>query len=65
MSSGIIKPLLVLRDHADAISKGDTSRVIKIQSNDEIEDVATALDRLLTSLSIVIKSYKALKLKSA
>ena len=65
LSSGIIKPLLVLRDHADAISKGDTSRVIKIQSNDEIEDVATALDRLLTSLSIVIKRYKALKLKSA
>ena len=65
LSSGIINPLLVLRDHADAISKGDTSRVIKIQSNDEIEDVATALDRLLTSLSIVIKRYKALKLKSA
>ena len=63
LSSGIIKPLLELRDHAEAVSKGDTSRVIRIRSNDEIEDVAKALDRLLTSLLIVVKRYKALKSK--
>ena len=63
LSGGITKPLLELRDHAEAVSKGDTSRVIKINSNDEIEDLATALDRLLNSLSIVLQRYK--KLKSA
>ena len=61
LSRGITKPLLELRDHAEAVSKGDTSRVIKINSNDEIEDLATALDRLLNSLSIVLQRYKKLK----
>jgi len=65
LSSGIIKPLLELRDHADAVSKGDISRDIKIKSNDEIEDLAMALDRLLTSLSIIVKRYKTLKSKAA
>jgi len=64
LSSGIINPLLELRDHAVEVSKGDTSRVIKIRSNDEIEDLAKALDRLLTSLLIVVKRYKALKSRS-
>ena len=64
LSRGIIRPLLELRDHADAVSKGDTSRVIKIKSNDEIEDVAMAMERLLTSLIIVVKRYKALKSKT-
>jgi len=64
LSNGITRPLLELRDHADAVSKGDTSRIIKINSNDEIEDVAMALDRLLTSLIIVVKRYKSLKSKS-
>lgn len=64
LSRGIINPLLELREHADAISKGETSRTIDIRSNDEIEDVASALGRLLTSLSIVVQRYKALKAKS-
>lgn len=64
LSRGIIQPLLELRDHADAISRGETSRTIDIRSNDEIEDVASALGRLLTSLSIVVQRYKALKAKS-
>jgi len=65
LSSGIIKPLLELRDHAEAVSKGDISRDININSNDEIEDVATAMDRLLTSLSIIVKRYRDLKSKAA
>ena len=64
LSSGITRPLLELRDHADAVSKGDTSQVIKINSRDEIEDVAMALDRLLTSFTLIVNRYKALKSKS-
>ena len=64
LSSGITRPLLELRDHADAVSKGDTSRVIKINSKDEIEDVAMALDRLMTSFTIIVNRYKELKSKS-
>ena len=61
LARGITVPLLQLSEHADAISKGDMSRKIDINSNDEIGDVAGSLDRLLTSLSIILKRYKALK----
>ena len=61
LARGITVPLLQLSEHADAISKGDMSRKIDIHSNDEIGDVAGSLDRLLTSLSIILKRYKALK----
>ncbi len=61
LARGITVPLLQLSEHADAISKGDMSRKIDINSNDEIGDVADSLDRLLTSLSIILKRYKALK----
>jgi len=63
LSNRIISPLLELRDHADAVSKGDTSRKIDINSNDEIQDLAMAFQRLLTSLTIIIKRYKVLKSK--
>jgi methyl-accepting chemotaxis protein PixJ len=64
LSNRIISPLLELRDHADAVSKGDTSRKIDISSNDEIQDLAMAFQRLLTSLTIIIKRYKVLKSKA-
>ena len=64
LSNRIISPLLELRDHADAVSKGDTSRKIDINSNDEIQDLAMAFQRLLTSLTIIIKRYKVLKSKA-
>jgi methyl-accepting chemotaxis protein PixJ len=64
LSSRIISPLLELRDHAEAVSKGDTSRKIDISSNDEIQDVAVAFQRLLTSLTIIVQRYKVLKAKA-
>ena len=64
LARGIIRPLMELREHAEAVSKGDLVRKMKIDSNDEIGDVARALDRLLTSLSIIVDRYKALKAKS-
>ena len=65
LSSRIISPLLELRDHAEAVSKGDTTRKINISSNDEIQDLAMAFQRLLTSLTIIVQRYKALKAKAA
>ena len=64
LSSGIIRPLLELRDHAESVSKGDTSRKINIESNDEIEDLALAFQRLLTSLTIIVQRYRVLKSKA-
>ncbi|MCZ6488608.1 MAG: HAMP domain-containing protein [Gammaproteobacteria bacterium] len=63
LSSRIISPLLELREHAEAVSKGGTSHKINISSNDEIEDLAVAFQRLLTSLTIIVKRYKVLKSK--
>ena len=64
LAKGITVPLLQLSEHADAISKGDMSRTIDINSDDEIGDVADSLKRLMTSLSIILNRYKALKAKS-
>ena len=63
LAKGITVPLLQLSEHADAISKGDMSRTIDINSDDEIGDVADSLKRLMTSLSIILNRYKALKKK--
>lgn len=63
LAKGITIPLLQLSEHADAISKGDMSRTIDINSDDEIGDVADSLKRLMTSLSIILNRYKALKAK--
>lgn len=65
LARGITVPLLQLSEHADAISKGDMSRTIDINSDDEIGDVADSLKRLMTSLSIILNRYKALKKKVA
>ena len=64
LAKAITVPLLQLSEHADAISKGDMSRTISINSDDEIGDVADSLKRLMTSLSIILNRYKALKAKS-
>jgi HAMP domain-containing protein len=64
LSNRIISPLLELRDHADSVSKGGTSGKINISSNDEIEDLAMAFQRLLTSLTIIVQRYKVLKSKA-
>lgn len=63
LSRGIIEPLLELRELADAVSKGDTSRTTQMRSDDEIHDVAMAFERMRASVSIILKRYKMLKAK--
>ena len=61
LSKAITRPLLDLRELADAVSKGDTSRTITVKSDDEIQDVAQAFERMRTSISIIMKRIKEMK----
>jgi twitching motility protein PilJ len=61
LSRAITRPLLDLRELADSVSKGDTSRTIKVNSDDEIQDVAQAFERMRTSVSIIMKRIKDMK----
>ena len=61
LSRAITRPLLDLRELADAVSKGDTSRTITVKSDDEIQDVAQAFERMRTSVSIIMKRIKEMK----
>jgi twitching motility protein PilJ len=61
LSKTITRPLLDLRELADSVSKGDTSRTITVNSDDEIQDVAQAFERMRTSVSIIMKRIKEMK----
>ncbi len=61
LSRAITRPLLELRELADAVSKGDTSRTITVSSDDEIQDVVQAFERMRTSISIILKRIKDMK----
>ena len=61
LSNAITRPLLDLRELADSVSKGDTSRTITVNSDDEIQDVAQAFERMRTSVSIIMKRIKEMK----
>jgi len=61
LSKAITQPLLDLRELADSVSKGDTSRTITVNSDDEIQDVAQAFERMRTSVSIIMKRMKEMK----
>lgn len=61
LSKAITQPLLDLRELADSVSKGDTSRTITVNSDDEIQDVAQAFERMRTSVSIIMKRIKDMK----
>ncbi|MDH3221256.1 MAG: cache and HAMP domain-containing protein [Gammaproteobacteria bacterium] len=65
LSKTITQPLLDLRELADSVSKGDTSRTITVNSDDEIQDVAQAFERMRTSVSIIMKRMKEMKAKAA
>lgn len=61
LSRTITRPLLDLRELADAVSKGDTSRTISVDSDDEVQDVAQAFERMRTSVSIIMKRIREMK----
>ena len=61
LARGIINPLNQLKEAAERVAKGDTSRSVDIQSNDEIEDLAKDFDRMRNSVSILISRYKKIQ----
>ncbi|MBI5181918.1 MAG: HAMP domain-containing protein [Nitrospirae bacterium] len=55
----ILKPITHLAKVVDKISMGETDKKIVLSSNDEIQDLADAIDRLRTSMKMAIeKLYK-------
>ncbi len=65
LSNGITVPVLQLRELAEAVSKGDIHKPIRVTSDDEIRDLAVSFDRLRTSISIILKRYQELQNKSS
>jgi HAMP domain-containing protein len=61
LSKAITQPILDLRELADSVSKGDTSRTISVNSDDEIQDVAQAFERMRTSVSIIMKRMRDMR----
>ncbi|MDH3630536.1 MAG: HAMP domain-containing protein [Gammaproteobacteria bacterium] len=61
LSKAITQPMLDLRELADSVSKGDTSRTISVNSDDEIQDVAQAFERMRTSVSIIMKRMRDMR----
>ena len=61
LSKAITRPMLDLRELADSVSKGDTSRTISVTSDDEIQDVAQAFERMRTSVSIIMKRMRDMR----
>ena len=61
LSRAIVQPLLDLRELADLVSKGDISRTIAVDSDDEIQDLAQAFERMRTSFSIIMKRIRDMK----
>ncbi|MBX2867074.1 MAG: HAMP domain-containing protein [Acidiferrobacterales bacterium] len=58
LSSRIIAPLQQLQDAAERVAKGDTSKTVAIDSNDEIEDLAKIFDRMRNSVAILMSRYR-------
>lgn len=61
LANGIITPLHQLQQAAERVAKGDTSAVVSVKSNDEIEDLAGIFERMRNSVAILITRYKKLQ----
>ncbi|MEK7453110.1 MAG: HAMP domain-containing protein [Patescibacteria group bacterium] len=58
VSRKIAKPILSLRNAADDLARGNLDTEIKVNSKDEIGDLAKSLDKMRLSLKIVMDEYK-------
>ncbi len=65
MSRKITVPLFKLRELAERVSKGDTSKTIEVKSDDEIKDLAIAFERMRKSISIAMRKIRENRTKSA
>ncbi len=58
LANRIIKPILYLTARADDISKGELEEKVRVNTNDEIESLAQALERLRESVKIALDRLK-------
>ncbi|WP_461832045.1 HAMP domain-containing protein [Aquifex sp.] len=54
----VFKPIEVLKEHADKISKGDVEDKIPIKGEDEIGELAKAFERMRVSIKKVMDILK-------
>ncbi len=54
LASRLVRPITAAADQANRISLGDLDRIVEIQSNDEISDLLSSLERMRVSLKSVI-----------
>lgn len=50
LSRGITRPLAALRDTAEKVSLGDMDVTVKVESDDEIGDLAQSFERMVTAI---------------
>lgn len=62
LSNKLTKQLLYLTDSADKISMGDLESIVRIDSTDEIGELANAIERLRESLKAAIDRLKRKKI---
>jgi methyl-accepting chemotaxis protein len=62
LSNKLTKQLLYLTDSADKISMGDLESIVRIDSSDEIGELANAIERLRESLKAAIDRLKRKKI---
>jgi len=55
LSNSISRPLILLTDDVDRLSKGDLETPISVKSNDEIGKLSTAIERLRKSMKILMR----------
>jgi methyl-accepting chemotaxis protein PixJ len=64
LSHKVTQPLMLLRDLADAASRGDITQSVAVDTDDEFQDLAKAFERMRTSLSIMMTRLKKSNAKS-
>lgn len=62
LADGFVRPLLKIRDGAEIVSRVNLGHRIEIHTDDELEDVADAFNRMADSLS---RSYRELEARVA
>jgi methyl-accepting chemotaxis protein len=55
LSNSISRPLILLTDDVDRLSKGDLETPISVKSHDEIGKLSTAIERLRKSMKILMR----------
>ncbi|NOX88933.1 MAG: HAMP domain-containing protein [Calditrichaeota bacterium] len=58
LAGRLIQPIIYLTKRADEISQGKLEQVVEVRTNDEIEQLAAALERLRESIKIALERLK-------